>query len=46
METHTIILSKDQLKIVLAALLELPAKFANPVLQVIDKQLNETIKPE
>ena len=41
MKTFTITLNDEQLNTVAAGLNELPAKFANPVLQELTKQLQE-----
>ena len=46
MKTFTLTLTEEQVNTIAAALNELPAKFANPVLQELTKQLQNQPAPE
>ena len=46
MKTFTLTLTEEQVNTIAAALNELPAKFANPVLQDLTKQLQNQPAPE
>ena len=44
--TYTLTLTQDQLQVIAAALMELPMKHAAPVVQEINKQIAEQMKPQ
>lgn len=46
MKTFTITLNEEQINTIATALNELPAKYANPVLNELTKQLQEQAAPQ